>query len=120
MAAVLFCGPGAVLSHRSAAAHWGFRSYSGAYIDVTSPRKTRSRGSIRRHWARLRPDEVTVHAEIPVTTTPRAIFDLARNTLNTTEFAGACFSPDTQVLYANQQSNGVTFAIWGPWERGPF
>ena len=77
MAAVLLCGPGAVLSQRSAAAHWGFRSYSGSYIDVTSPRKTRPRGSIRRHWARLRPDEVTVHAEIPVTTTPRTILDLA-------------------------------------------
>src|SRR5262245_3293644 len=32
MAAVLACGPDAVLSHRSAAAHWGFRGYSGAYV----------------------------------------------------------------------------------------
>jgi hypothetical protein len=22
------------------------------------------------------------------------------------------------VLYANMQSNGITYAIWGPWERG--
>lgn len=77
LGAVLRCGPEAVLSHRSAAAHWGFRSYSGSYIDVISPRKTRSRGSIRRHWARLRSDEVTVHEGIPVTTTPRTILDLA-------------------------------------------
>lgn len=77
LAAVLFCGPGAVLSHRSAAAHWGIRDYSGAYVDVTSPRKTRSTGSIRRHWALLRSDEVTEHDGIPITTPPRTIFDLA-------------------------------------------
>lgn len=77
MAAVLACGPGAALSHRAAAAHWGFRGHSGSHVDVTSPRKTRSRGSIRRHWARLRPDEATVHDDIPITTVPRTILDLA-------------------------------------------
>lgn len=76
MAAVLFCGPGAVLSHRSAAALWGFRNYSGA-IHVTSPCKSRSQGAIHRHWARLRPDEVTEHEGIPVTTVPRTNLDLA-------------------------------------------
>jgi len=78
LAAVLACGPTAVLSRRSAAAHWGFRSYSGAYVDVTSPSKSRSQGSIRRHWALLSPDEVTIHGAIPITTVPRTIFDLAR------------------------------------------
>ncbi len=77
MAAVLFCGSGAVLSHWSAAALWGFRSYRGGSIHVTSPNKTKSQGSIRRHAARLRPDEVTRHDGIPVTTVPRTNLDLA-------------------------------------------
>lgn len=55
------------------------------------------------------------------------IFDLARNDLNGREFAGACFSPDGQTLFVNIQGDttsggpghlGMTFAIWGPWERG--
>ncbi len=76
MAAVLACGPGAVLSHRSAAALWGIRDHGGV-IDVTSPSKTRSRGAIRRHCARLPPDELTVEDGISATTVPRTIFDLA-------------------------------------------
>jgi len=78
LAATKACGPHAVLSRRSAAAHWGFRSYSGAYVDITSPSKAKSRGSIRRHPARLHPDEVTERERIPITTVPRTIFDLAR------------------------------------------
>ena len=34
------------------------------------------------------------------------------------EFAGASFSPDGHTLFVNiQASRGMTFAIWGPWER---
>ena len=34
------------------------------------------------------------------------------------EFAGATFSPDGETLFVNiQASNGMTFAIWGPWGR---
>lgn len=34
------------------------------------------------------------------------------------EFAGATFGPGTDTLYVNiQASNGLTFAIWGPWGR---
>jgi len=77
MAAVLACGHEAVLSHRSAAAHWGIRGYSGAYVDVTSLSKAKSRGSICRHCARLLPDEVTKHEGIPVTSASRTLFDLS-------------------------------------------
>ncbi|MDX6623705.1 MAG: hypothetical protein QOE75_1637 [Solirubrobacterales bacterium] len=77
MAAVLACGPGAVLSHWSAAALWGFRSHRGGLIHVTSPRKSKPHGPIRRHRALLRPDEVTTHDGIPVTTVPRTNLDLA-------------------------------------------
>jgi secreted PhoX family phosphatase len=55
------------------------------------------------------------------------IFDIALNRLrrNATnvprfgeEFAGATFSPDGQTLFVNiQASQGITFAIWGPWAK---
>ena len=34
------------------------------------------------------------------------------------EFAGATFSSDTQTLFVNLQATGITYAIWGPWQRG--
>ncbi|MGH2652741.1 MAG: alkaline phosphatase PhoX [Actinomycetota bacterium] len=48
------------------------------------------------------------------------IFDFALNAISggVDEFAGATFSPGGQVLYANAQANGITYAIWGPWNRG--
>jgi uncharacterized protein len=56
------------------------------------------------------------------------IFDFARAITNATEFCGACFDPNGEVLYVNQQGNprtdaidppipGVTYAIWGPWHE---
>lgn len=77
MAAVLVCGPGAVLSHRSAAALWGIRSPSSRAIEVTVPSKAHSRAGIHRHYAVLPADELTEREGIPVTTVPRTIFDLA-------------------------------------------
>ncbi len=47
------------------------------------------------------------------------VFDLARNRENTSELAGATFSPDGSTLFFNIQHPGVTLAIFGPWERGP-
>lgn len=77
MAAVLFAGPGAVLSHRSAAALWGIRGATSRAIEVTTPKKSRSRGGIQRHFAVLPSDEVTTERGIPVTTVPRTLLDLA-------------------------------------------
>jgi very-short-patch-repair endonuclease len=77
MAAVLFCGPGTVLSHWSAAALWGIRDHYGGPIHVSSPRKTKSRGPMHRHHALLPADEVGTEAGIPVTSVPRTTFDLA-------------------------------------------
>jgi very-short-patch-repair endonuclease len=76
MAAVLAAGPGAVLSHRSAAALWGMRDTSRAAIEVTAAEKCR-RPRIEAHRAVLLPDEVTVRRGIPVTTAARTLFDLA-------------------------------------------
>ncbi len=33
------------------------------------------------------------------------------------EWAGVCFSPDGEWLFANIQEPGITFAITGPWEK---
>ncbi len=77
LAAVLHCGPGAVLSHRSAAALWQIRDFSGSEIDVSTPRRSHSAGAIRRHRLVLPPDEVSVEDGIAVTTVPRTILDLA-------------------------------------------
>jgi very-short-patch-repair endonuclease len=77
IAAVLAAGPGAVLSHWSAAALWMIRPNSRSIIDVTTPRKNRSWKGIRRHHSPLPADERTLKEGIPVTTVPRTILDLA-------------------------------------------
>jgi hypothetical protein len=75
MAAVLACGPGAILSHRAAAALWGIRG--GSRIEVTLPRGRRPRKRIHQHWANLPADETTPHDRIPTTTVPRTLLDLS-------------------------------------------
>ena len=76
-AAVLACGPDAVLSHWSAAALWRIRPNARELIDVTSPSKTNSLGAVKRHLRVLPADEMTEEDGIPVTTVPRTILDLA-------------------------------------------
>jgi hypothetical protein len=78
MAAVLACGPNAVLSHRSAAALWGFCD-PGARVDVSAPtRAGRSRAGIDVHRAgTLGPGELTVRERIPCTSPARTLLDLA-------------------------------------------
>ena len=44
-----------------------------------------------------------------------SLYKFASNRLNTSEFAGVCFSPDGQTMFVNMQTPGITFAIWGPW-----
>lgn len=43
------------------------------------------------------------------------LYQFAENAINTSEFAGACFSPDSNTLFVNIQTPGITLAIWGPW-----
>lgn len=79
MAAVLACGPKAVLSHRSAAGHLGLRPDNRARTDVTVPsRSARSRAGIDIHVSRtLEPQDVVVHEGIPCTSVARTLLDLA-------------------------------------------
>ena len=77
MAAVLAAGPGAVLSHHSAAALWGIRPTSRIRIDVTVPRTLHATRTLHPHCAVLTSDETTTHDGIPTTTPARTLVDLA-------------------------------------------
>jgi hypothetical protein len=77
MAAVLACGPGAVLSHWSAAELWRIRQPSGGAIHVTSPQKSSAPRHFVRHHSSLPTDEITIEDGIPVTGVPRTLLDLA-------------------------------------------
>lgn len=79
MAAVLACGPGAALSHRSAAALWGFAKEHGDYIDVSVRCASESRlAGLRCHRRPLLPSaEITTHMDIPVTSPVQTFLDLA-------------------------------------------
>lgn len=78
MAAVLACGPGATLSHRSAAAAWGLRPSSRARVDVTTARAGgRGHAAIDAHRSALDPRDRTTLRAIPITTIARTALDLA-------------------------------------------
>jgi very-short-patch-repair endonuclease len=77
MAAVLACGRGAVLSHRSAGQLWGLIPRGNAAPEVTRPRAFRARPGIRGHQASLPADEIDEVDGIPVTSVSRTLLDLA-------------------------------------------
>ena len=79
MAAVLACGPGAVLSHRTAADALGIAPRATPLIEVSIPtRVRRSRPGITIHRpSDLRPEDVTIIDGIPCTTPARTLIDLA-------------------------------------------
>jgi very-short-patch-repair endonuclease len=78
MAAVLACGPDAVLSHRAAACLWGLMPPRDVYPEVTVSRGRRARRSgIICREANLAVDEVDEIDGIPVTSVFRTVLDLA-------------------------------------------
>jgi very-short-patch-repair endonuclease len=79
MAAVLACGPGAALSHRSAAALWGFDKEHPDYIDVAVRRSSEARlPGIRCHRRpALPPAAITACRGIPLTQPVQTFLDLA-------------------------------------------
>jgi hypothetical protein len=78
LAAVLACGEGAALSHRSAAELWGLRPSAAARIDVsarhTSGVRTTTRIVVHRSRREIR---TTTREAIPVTTVMQTLADLA-------------------------------------------
>ncbi|MDX6717988.1 MAG: hypothetical protein QOJ63_242 [Solirubrobacteraceae bacterium] len=72
-------GPGSG-AQPSAASHWEMRRGSSAAVDVTVPTRAgrRPRHGLRIHRSvRLRPDDLTTHDAIPVTTPARTLLDVA-------------------------------------------
>lgn len=57
------------------------------------------------------------------------LFDMVRTDGASSEFAGVCFAPNGKTLFFNIQGgtratsaatlSGGTYAVWGPWQRGP-
>jgi hypothetical protein len=83
LAAVLALGPGAMLSHRSAAALWGL-ARDQRKVHVTAPggrQDLPGRSGIKVHRCKFFPDERTLRAGIPVSTVARTIFDLAERSV---------------------------------------
>ena len=76
IAAVLAAGPGAVLSHRSAAAQWGLRPTARSRHELITPTHRRTPG-LELHRCRLGDDAVTESDGIPITTVAQTIVDLA-------------------------------------------
>jgi very-short-patch-repair endonuclease len=115
LAAVLACGPGAALSHASAAWLWHLRRDTGTRIHVTVPTTNgrRPTSTLAIHRTR-RPIESTIVDGIPVTTPMRTLADLA-DTL-----------PQRQLEKALEQAHAVRLldvaaidALHSPGRRGP-
>lgn len=77
MAAVLACGPGAVLSHRWATALWGIDPRWRDPVEVTAASRHRHRGLRVHRSCTLSRDDGTTNFGIPVTTPARTLLDLA-------------------------------------------
>jgi very-short-patch-repair endonuclease/predicted transcriptional regulator of viral defense system len=77
LAAVLACGDGALLSHRSAAALWGLTGIHRGPVDVTSPCGRSSRTGIALHRCEIAEGDRAINGDIPVTSVPRTLVDLA-------------------------------------------
>ena len=78
LAAVLAEGPGAVLSHVSAAAQWQLLKTSQTMIDVSVPRRLAARRGIHLHFtSTLHAEDVTTLDRIPITSVERTLADLA-------------------------------------------
>jgi very-short-patch-repair endonuclease len=78
LAAVLACGAGAALSHRSAAAQWRLRRWSGVVEVSVQSQVGRGRDGVKIHRTRsLAPGDVTEVDGIPCTTVARTLLDVA-------------------------------------------
>jgi very-short-patch-repair endonuclease len=79
MAALLACGEGAALSHRSAACLWGLLTWTGGRVDVSVPTHggRAKRVGIRVHRRRsMDPRTVVQRRRIPVTSPAQVLVDL--------------------------------------------
>jgi Protein of unknown function (DUF559)/Transcriptional regulator, AbiEi antitoxin len=107
LAAVLACGRGAVLSHRSAAAHWGLLATEQTRIDVTAPRSRDGVPGIRLHTSRsLDAKDATTHEGLAITTIARTLLDLAA-TVPESRLERALAQAERLQLYDHRAINDV-------------
>lgn len=79
-AGLLAYGPGAVLSHRTAAVLWGIQRQRRQPVEVTAPggrQGVERRRGIWIHRCKFGPEDMTTRDGFPVTTVARTLFDLA-------------------------------------------
>lgn len=78
LAAVLACGPAALLSHRSAAWLWRISRYGPEPLAVTGPQPRKPRPAIRLHRSTILTEaDRAIEENIPVTALPRTLLDCA-------------------------------------------
>ena len=85
MAAVLACGPEAVLSHDSAAALWKIRRTEPAapiHVSIPLARRSSGPGLVVHRRKELSAQDVTIHAGIPTTTVECTLIDMAPRLTN--------------------------------------
>ena len=92
-AALLYAGPGAMLSHATAIWWHELLKYPPSQISVSTPRRVRSRSNIVVH-GRRRPERIW-HNGLPVTTPTQAIID----------FAAGCQANLLRLVLANADYN---------------
>jgi predicted transcriptional regulator of viral defense system len=118
LAAVLACGPGAVLSHRSAAAHWELLGSAAAVVDVTAPVTRSGAPGIRLHRSRsLAARDATSHRGIPITTVARTLLELAA-TVRSDRLERALAQAQRLQLYDHNAITGVLTRANGHWGAG--
>jgi predicted transcriptional regulator of viral defense system len=99
LAAVLACGPRALLSHRAAGRRFGLLRSGGSGIEVTAPRSCRPKPGITVHRSRLvHPDDRTTVDAIPTTSVARTLVDLA-DVLTDTHLAAAVNEAEVRCLF---------------------
>jgi very-short-patch-repair endonuclease len=75
VAALLYAGPGALLSHQAAGWWWGILDREPGVIDVSAPGRRRSLEGVRVHHPRVL--DSTRWRRLPITTVSRTLRDLA-------------------------------------------
>ena len=77
MAAILWAGDGAVVSHRSSGWVWGLEGEFEDVIEIICPKDKRAPSGVIVHKRKLASSEWTHFGALPITTVTRTLFDLA-------------------------------------------
>jgi very-short-patch-repair endonuclease len=77
IAALYAAGPGALLSHGTAAWRWQLIPAPPTTIELTAPKGCAAPAALTLHASTLRPTDTTHHRGLPTTTVPRTLLDLA-------------------------------------------